>query len=604
MKKPLSLLAVSAILLSGMADAQTIFPESIDPNYSSNTLLMPPSPLSTQVLFIGGVDKVQTVDSNGNPNGDAVAKQWHDFIGFTPDNSGNSMGWVSINHERVSMDDKIGDGGGMTVFKVKRSGDSLAVVPQTLTDGRSGDFFNVDFVNTVGETGMNCGGIVGPDGRIWTAEEWGRKSNAHIYYDGQGIRDTSDYTISNSGISFADGQSVERYKNLNYMVEIDPKEAVAIRKQYNWGRWDFEGGAILSDNKTVFLGVDATPSFFMKFVATTAGDFTKGDLFLYKEDAANKWIKINNNSMNDIFSIKQQGVDAKATMYNRIEWVQADENSNAIYFTETGRDHPASRWKDEFAEGAKFANHHVLRAAQQGTTPDSSLYADYYGRVMKLDLTNNKMGVYLAAGPEYNMDSVPSNLYPDKHLSNPDGLHIMKKDDKSYMFICEDLNGSSYGRVPEDIASGRTCEMWFLDMAIANPTVDDLIRITATPTGAEITGAMSTPDGKTLLVNSQHPSADNPYPYNNSLTIAINGWEDFLVGIEENDLEEKTFGFYPNPASRNIELSEIMDIAIYDALGNRVRVYRNVKSIDVSAFAKGAYYIQANNGTTQKLIIQ
>ncbi len=51
--------------------------------------------------------------------------------------------------------------------------------------------------------------------------------------------------------------------------------------------------------------------------------------------------------MEDILDIKSQGIDAQATMYNRIEWVQYDENSNSIYFTETGRDNPAGKWADE-----------------------------------------------------------------------------------------------------------------------------------------------------------------------------------------------------------------------------------------------------------------
>ena len=69
----------------------------------------------------------------------------------------------------------------MTVFKINRAADgSLEIVDQNLSDGRTGQFFNVDFVNTVGETGMNCGGITAPNGRIWTAEEWFRTSTASI----------------------------------------------------------------------------------------------------------------------------------------------------------------------------------------------------------------------------------------------------------------------------------------------------------------------------------------------------------------------------------------------------------------------------------------
>ena len=114
----------------------------------------------------------------------------------------------------VQSNDNVGDGGGMTVFKIKRdpATDSLIIVEQTLSDGRTGHFFNVDFANTVGETGMNCGGIQSAaDGRIWTAEEWFRYDNAHIYSDGDGVRDTMPYTIDGSDIAMADGETIEKY---------------------------------------------------------------------------------------------------------------------------------------------------------------------------------------------------------------------------------------------------------------------------------------------------------------------------------------------------------------------------------------------------------
>ena len=55
-------------------------------------------------------------------------------------------------------------------------------------------------------------------------------------------------------------------------------------------------------------------------------------------------------------------------------------------------------------------------------------------------------------------------------------------------------------------------KFFLLDLSIQNPTIDDLIRLTAVPTGAEVTGAMPTPDGKSLLINSQHPSAGLEFP--------------------------------------------------------------------------------------------
>ena len=368
---------------------------TIPEGYIPEQVVMPPSPLTMQVLFVGGHDIVQTTETYGVPAGRAIAKEWHDFIGWTPASDGEGdLGWVSVNHEMIYHNDRIGDGGGMTVFKVARADDgSLEVVEQTLEDGRQGHFFNVDFVNTVGETGMNCAGISSPTGRIWTAEEWFRTSTGSIYTgnldgsdpfslpllvgginSGYGVRDTSDYTIS-SDIAEFDGLTVKKYENFNYMVEIDPKQAKAIRKQYNWGRAGFEGGAITADDKTVYLGVDATPAPWMKYEATTAGDFTDGTLYVWKHDnpAGEKWIEVP-LTVENMMGVTDYAWSVGATMYNRNEWVSIDYASGIVYWTETGRDDP-SRWNDEAMAGGVYAPHHVALATEQGTSlEDGSLY--------------------------------------------------------------------------------------------------------------------------------------------------------------------------------------------------------------------------------------
>ncbi len=607
-----SLLFILALTVSTLGlKAQIMFDPSIEVDFLTDQVILPASPLDYQVLFVGGVDEVQTTATYGNPAGTAPAKQWHDFIGFTPDDSGQSLGWVSVNHEMILADDNIGDGGGMTVFRVQRNADTelLEIMDQTLDDGRSGKFFNVDFVNTVGETGMNCSGITSAaDGRIWTAEEWFRSSNSSI-----ADRDTSDFiigqgtvngqTVSN-GFAQYDGSQVQKYENYNYMVEIDPKQAVAIRKQYNWGRFPFEGGVILPDNRNVFLGGDATPGFLIRFEADTPGDFTSGTLYAHKHDAPSRWVELSVETMDDVLAATDQAIAAGATMYNRLEWVAYDPASGDIFMAETGRDNPGSRWEGENADGAVHAPHHIARAAEQGvSSPNDDEYWDYYGRVLKLDATTWDVSVYLEAGP-YFEDSPTISQYPDKHLSNPDGMNVMTINGQSYMLILEDLNGTSNGRVPAGVAT-RTCEAWMLDMSIENPTEDDLIRISVAPYGAEITGACPTPDGKTLFINSQHPSTANPAPYDNSLTYAITGWDRMVTALEEvKQAEEAGFEIYPNPVARELRFSEVVDAAIYDANGNRLNVYRNVNSIDVSNFTPGAYFLQTADGTTRKVIVQ
>ena len=612
MKKFLLSLAIACTSVLAFGQNPALFEVEINPDFFNDVVNIAPSPLHYQILFIGSVDMVQTTETYGNAAGEAPAKEWHDFIGFTPDETGESLGWISINHEMIVANDNIGDGGGMTTFRVDRDADNdtLMVVEQTLADGRTGKFFNVDFAHTTGETGMNCGGITSAaDGRIWTAEEWFRGSNDDI-----ADRDVSDFIIgegtvdgqvADAGFPGFNGQQIAKYQNYNYMTEIDPREAVAVRKQYNWGRQPFEGGVVLPDNQTVYCGADATPGFFTKFVADTPGDFTVGTTYVYKESDPNKWVEIDNTDLDKMLNFADEAVAVGATMFNRLEWVAYDQVSGKVFMTETGRDNPASRWTDEFDEGAEHAAHHIARASEQGVTgPNDAEYWDYYGRVLEFDPATDAVRVYLEGGPHFDGDPTISN-YPSKHLSNPDGLNVMTVDGESFMVICEDLNGTSFGRMPAGI-SNRACELFFLDMAIEEPTIDDLVRIAITPVGAEITGACPTTDGKTLLVNSQHPSTSNPFPYNHSLTFALTGWDELLKtdALYPTFEDNNDFQVFPNPASRMIYFNKAMDVALYDAQGQRLSVHRNVTELDIVSLTPGIYFLQTAEGDMKKLVIQ
>jgi uncharacterized protein len=635
-------LVFSACMVYGI-QAQTIFAEEIElpKGHVSERVVMPPSPLTLQVLFVGGHDIVETTKTYDNPAGRQIAKEWHDFIGMTPDPTGNSVGWVSVNHEMIYRDDKIGDGGGMTVFQIERDPITglLNVMDQRLDDGRKGKYFNVDFVNTVGETGMNCGGISSTfDGRIWTAEEWFRTSNSSIYNGNvargarslptvpgasnlnQGVRDTAAFTVFTEDFPEWDGIIIDKFENFNFMVEIDPKEAKAIRKQYNWGRMGWEGGAITNDNQNVYLGPDATPGFFMWFHADKPGDFTKGTLYAYKHDSPEYWVEISGTpeEMLDVTGLCEK---AGATMYNRPEWVAHDKNTNMIYWAETGRDFPGSRFAGGISRGAVMAPEHNARAVAQGfADATNSGYRDTYGRIWSYNPATREHKVLLEGGPDWTDPISPAESdYFDKHLTNPDGLSVMHIDGQGFLVIQEDMNGLSYGRMPAG-ADNPTCELFLLNLAIANPTIDDLIRITAVPRGAEVTGAVQTADGASLLVNVQHPSVSNPFPWNHSLTFAIHGFDRVSVDaltdnaqetiinqkkrLKENGSLTNGFTIYPNPATRTVFLEETGDIAIYDVRGSRVHVARNTNRLDVSNLEAGIYFVQNGKGDLVQLVIE
>lgn len=631
--------------------AQEAFPIDIEApaDYTPQRVVMPASPLSLQVLFIGGTDMVQTTATYGNEAGQAHAKEWHDFIGFTPDDSDESLGWISVNHESIYRDDRIGDGGGMTTFRVRRdeiTGD-FVVMDQSLEDGRNGKFFNVDFANTVGETGMNCGGISSVvDGRIWTAEEWFRNGNTDINNGrfannnsfgsaphgigrntNQGVRDTAAFTVNAPEFPFIHEQTIPKYENFNWMVEIDPRQARAIRKQYNFGRQGFEGGVVSPDNKYIYLGIDATPAPWVRFVAATPGDFTQGDIQVFKHDAEEKWITIE-ASMDNMLNFAARAFAVGATMFNRNEWVAVDKESGMIYWTETGRDAPGSRFAGGLEAGGVLAPHHVELAAiqearVQETFPDSIVtvdgpgYRDYYGRILSYNPETEDITTVINGGPFFG-ESPELIDYPEKHLSNPDGLNVMYIDDEPFLVICEDLNGETFGRMPfENTRDGadaglgirhRMCELYLLQITDRDTAahLDELIRISATPLGAEITGAIPSPDGKSLLVNSQHPSGANPFPWNHSLTFAIHGFDNLLLtSLQDPQVEDQgTFSIYPNPTLQEVHLNELQDVGLYNSNGQRLRVYRNVDRIDVSALPAGMYYLRDNAGRVAELIKQ
>jgi secreted PhoX family phosphatase len=607
--------AMLCCFTAGALTAQD-FPVKIEPvtmvPYLMGRVVVPPSPLKYQNIFVGGVDSVET------STGRTVAKQWHDYIGYAADPTGQSLGYAIVNHEMIEANDKIGDGGGMTMFKLGKKADgTVEVLEQTLADGRKGKFFNVDFKNTVGETGMNCGGISWSN-RVWTAEEWYQTSNSGINAAGKGFRDTSDFEIGKlqpSGFAGLDGKKIKRYENLNWMVEIDPVNAKAVRKQYNWGRQGFEAGVVMDDQKTVYLFEDgeAGKSLFTKFVADQPGDFTKGKLYFYKQNSGQftgTWVEVPNDPVTnwDIMVAphewaKKQGI----TGFTRLEWGQINKTDGKIYITETGNDKPGARYKTAITEGWTLPQHTYDRATAQKVAIDSSAYVDYYGRVLVFDPADNSVKSFLEGGPSITDAQAVPGKYPEKHFSNPDGIGFLYLNGKTFAVIEEDLNGVSMGRMPNTGMRGTNCEAWLLDMS-KEPTIDNLYRLAISPYGSEITGFASFDDGNVVLINSQHPDAAtiSDAAAKNSLTFAITGMKQLVSSIEQEESDDTASGIrvFPNPTSSSLNFTTAIDAALYDATGARVRVVRNASTMDISDLAQGTYYVRFASGDTRQVVIQ
>jgi secreted PhoX family phosphatase len=400
------------------------------------------------------------------------------------------------------------------------------------------------------------------------------------------------------------------------MVEINPLTAKAVRKQYNWGRAGWEGGVAMADNKTVYLFEDGAPGIFAKFVATTANDYTSGQLYVYKHDAPTFWIPIENN-FDTLAILNKVAVRRGASMFNRLEW--GAQSNGKIYITETGRDIQAyntgnnvnGKISPTLVQGYKtryLIKNSVVFPGTDAAAADSvraGKFNDYYGRVNEFDPATNIIRSYIEGGPlSASANSQSTTAYPPIHFSNPDGLDFMTIGTKTYMIIQEDLNGVNWNRMPAGYPN-TNCETYLLDMSIASPTYSNLIRITACAPGAEITGATMI-SSNVMLLNSQHPSASNTFPYNNSLTYAISGFNNMFTSNGEliKNAMPESFNVYPNPTSREINLNKEMDAAIYNISGQRLKVVRDTKTINVSDLTPGVYFIQNTEGKSVKFIVE
>jgi hypothetical protein len=68
--------------------------------------------------------------------------------------------------------------------------------------------------------------------------------------------------------------------------------------------------------------------------------------------------------------------------------------------------------------------------------------------------------------------------------------------------------------------------------------------------------------------------------------------------------KSESFNVFPNPTSREINLNKEMDAAIYNISGQRLKVVRDTKTINVSDLNPGVYFIQNTEGKTVKFIVE
>ncbi len=478
----LSSIQEDTVLKAEIVKELTAYFTSIDSNYNNNTVLLPDG-FDIQILFTQKTDIVVRADGKKAP-----AKGNHDMLAFLPSQTNPNKGWMFVSHETKYADSILGDGGGATMFELEKDENNQWNILS--------DYEHVDFT-TVGNTDRNCGGTVGPNGMIYTCEEYMPKNNEIMKRGGKGHLHTD--SVGN----------LDYWQNIGYVVEVDPKTKKATQKMIGMGRYFHEDLEFMDDNKTVYLSDDYEPGVFFKFVADQELDYSKGQLFAFKQSedgTSGDWISLPSDTT-AMIRARDEAIERGATMFMRHEWIA--RVGNKIYIAETG--HDKTDWSNRFAQGG-IASYTLNKEHRSG-----NIMTDVYGRILVFDTETNEMKPLIEGG--FSTDSATV-------FSNPDCVSATTLGGKPYLIIHEDINKNTLGRVAKYAENKNQYynELFFLDLTIENPTVDDLKRFAISPMNAEFTGGIMSPDGSTLFLNVQHPHPKNGAPYNKSVTVAITGF--------------------------------------------------------------------------------
>ena len=231
-----------------------------------------------------------------------------DFTGYVPISGSSRNGYLSISSESTPA----------AVATM-----SLAYNNPTHTWLKSNSG-NVTFpVAAFGTTPVQrfCSGTVTPNGTIMVSEEQ------------IGASDTN-----------ADG-----YTDIGWILEINPVTRTVIEsdaahagvdKLWAIGRASRENAMILSDNKTLYTGADAGgTSYVYKFVATTAGNFSSGQLYVLVTTAAlgtGTWALLANTTQANRNNTVTLSTSAGAYSFNGVEDIEVGPIDGKIYFTAKG----------------------------------------------------------------------------------------------------------------------------------------------------------------------------------------------------------------------------------------------------------------------------
>lgn len=317
------------------------------------------------------------------------------------------------------------------------------------------------------------------------------------------------FDASRLGASSADDYRNEP-NNFGYAVEIDPFQPGSTPvKRTALGRFAREGvafaPAIEGRPVVCYSGDDAAFEYIYKFVSAepyrraTAGGhlLDSGTLYVarFDDDGTGRWLALalgqngltpgnGFRSQAEILVNTRAAADfVKATKMDRPEWGVVNSQTGAVYFSLSNNTGRQVNQVNKANPRATNLFGHIIRWNEAG--------GDQAATEFQWDL------FVIAGDKETSRDASGKTLTEAGLFACPDGLWF---DNGGRLWIQTDISDAVQNK-------GSYAPFGNNAMLCADPKTGKVRRFLTGPIGQEITGVVTTPDGRTMFVNVQHPGA-------------------------------------------------------------------------------------------------
>jgi uncharacterized protein len=319
----------------------------------------------------------------------------------------------------------------------------------------------------------NCAGGTTPWGTVLTCEE-----NSENFFGILRIDEKGNRTISPSYIDYGWNKFFDYPpEHYSWVVEVNPMTGDA-HKLVSLGRFAHECATVTvgsTGQAIVYSGDDLSGGCLYKFISKKPNDLSEGTLFA-ADFKAGRWIPLDRErtpSLKERFKSQtelliQTRTAASlvgATPLDRPEDIEIDPATKAVFVTQT----------------------------------NNKATSNFYGSVTKIVEKNGdplsltfESSTFLAGGTESGF-ACPDNLVFDA---------------RGNLWFTSDISGHEAGS-REYKPFGNNGLFY---VPLSGRDAGRVFKVASAPFGAEFTGPVFTPDGKTLLLAVQHPGEDSVFP--------------------------------------------------------------------------------------------